>query len=68
VPYTTGHVEGRFDNAAALIGPGRLAVGGENFSCPAWTEEDGPGKLASTTLIEGAPQAGDTVNGVVVDD
>ena len=32
VPYTTGHVEGRFDNAAALIGPGRLAVGGENFS------------------------------------
>ncbi len=68
MPYTTGHVEGRFDAAAALIGPGRLVVGGESFSCPAWTVEDGPGKLAATTLIEDAPQAGDTVNGMVVDD
>jgi hypothetical protein len=61
-------VEGRFDNVAALIGPGRIAVSGAHFSCPAWTVEDGPGQLAATTLIEGAPQAGDTVNGVVVDD
>jgi virginiamycin B lyase len=67
-PYTTGRVEGRFDNAAALIGPGRIAVSGENFSCAAWTTEDGPGKLAATMLIESAPQAGDTANGAVLDD
>jgi hypothetical protein len=66
--YTTGTSEAHYLNGNPRIGNGELSVAGENFQCPAWTVEDGPGKLATTFLVEEDPDAGDTANGNVLDD
>jgi hypothetical protein len=66
--YTTGQVDGQFTNANALIGTGSIAISGENFSCAAWTTEDGSGQLATSFLVEQDPQAGDTANANLLDD
>ena len=66
--YTTGQVEGHFVNGDPRIGTGELAIGGENFSCGAWSTEGGPGKLAQGFLVEDDPQAGDTANVNLLDD
>jgi cysteine-rich repeat protein len=66
--YTTGQVEAHFLNANPLIGTGRISVIGESFTCPAWSTEDGPGKLATGFVVEEDPQAGDTANANVLDD
>jgi hypothetical protein len=42
---------------------------GENFSCPAWTQEDGPGKLILTfPSLHGAIDGSDLINVFVFDD
>jgi hypothetical protein len=41
--YTTGETEAHYLNGDPRIGTG------ENFTCGAWTTEDGPGKLAGAT-------------------
>jgi len=42
---------------------------GENFSCPAWTQENGPGKLIlSFPTLHGAVGNADVINAFVFDD
>jgi hypothetical protein len=66
--YTTGETEAHYLNGDPRIGTGEISVSGENFSCPAWSTEDGPGKLAGAYLMEADPQAGDTANVNLLDD
>src|SRR5262249_12799728 len=66
--YTTGHVDGEFLNANALVGTGAIGISGENFSCAAWATEDSAGQLATVFLVEQFPQAGDTANANRLDD
>jgi len=66
--YTTGGTEAHYLNGDPRIGTGEISVSGENFSCPAWSTEDGPGKLAGAYLMEADPQAGDTANVNLLDD
>jgi hypothetical protein len=66
--YTTGENEAHFVNGNPRIGTGEIAVTGENFTCSAWSTENGPGQLATTFLVEEDPQAGDTANANVLDD
>jgi hypothetical protein len=60
--YTTGTAEAFFINGAPKIGTGRIVGSGEPFSCSSWTVSDGPGRLASTYLVEEEPRAGDVAN------
>jgi cysteine-rich repeat protein len=60
--YTTGESQGSFLNADVRVGTGMIDVTGQNFSCPAWTVEEGPGELGGVFLIEADPNAGDTAN------
>jgi cysteine-rich repeat protein len=66
--YTTGEDEAHFVNGNPRIGTGEIAVTGQNFTCSAWSTENGPGQLATTFLVEEDPQAGDTANANVLDD
>jgi virginiamycin B lyase len=66
--YTTGQVEGHFQNGNPRIGTGEISVAGEDFSCAAWSTEDGPGKLTNGFLVEEFPEAGDTANVNLLDD
>ena len=66
--YTTGTVTGRFLNGDPRIGDGTIAITGEPFVCSQWTAEDGPGVLVGSFLQEADPQAGDTANGLRLDD
>ncbi len=68
IVYTSGETEGYFLNADVKVGTGAIAFQGENFSCADWSQEDGPGKLAGTFLLEADPLAGDTANVSVIDD
>jgi cysteine-rich repeat protein len=66
--YTTGAVTGEFLNGDPRIGTGRITIAGERFDCANWSTEDGPGVLAGSFLQEADPQAGDTANGLRLDD
>lgn len=66
--YTTGSVTGEFLNGDPRIGTGQIMVAGEPFVCSQWSIEDGPGILAGSFLQEADPQAGDTANGLQLDD
>jgi cysteine-rich repeat protein len=66
--YTTGVVDGHFLAGDPRVGTGAISTGGENFTCAAWSTEDGPGKLATIFLVEDDPRAGDTANANVLDD
>ncbi len=66
--YTSGSVTGDYLNGDPRIGNGQITVAGEPFVCAQWTIEDGPGILAGSFLQEADPQAGDTANGLRLDD
>src|SRR5262249_37089015 len=66
--YTTGAVTGDYLNGDPRIGNGQITVSGELFDCAHWSTEDGPGVLVSSFLQEADPQAGDTANGLRLDD
>ena len=59
---------GEFLNGDPRIGTGQITVSGEAFVCSQWSIEDGPGVLAGSFLQEADPQAGDTANGLQLDD
>jgi cysteine-rich repeat protein len=66
--YTTGSVTGHFLNGDPRIGNGQITISGEAFECSQWSTEDGPGILVGSFLQEADPQAGDTANGLRLDD
>jgi cysteine-rich repeat protein len=66
--YTTGSATGEFLNGDPRIGTGQITVSGEPFVCEEWSTEDGPGILVGSFLQEADPQAGDTANGLRLDD
>lgn len=68
VVYTTGTTHAGFTNGAPKIGTGMITQKGENFSCVAWTTENGPGKLAGASVFEETDQVGDVANVNVLDD
>jgi virginiamycin B lyase len=62
VIYTTGTTQAGFVNGDAKIGSGMITQHGANFTCAAWTADDGPGKLAVSYLFEDTDQVGDVAN------
>ena len=68
VVYTTGRADGLFTNANTKVGAATLTLTGENFSCPAWPRENGPGALVGMFLVEEDRQAGDLANANRLDD